>query len=131
MRRLEEITTGLEEMRSRGNSRSCVDPDNDWCLTFEARDSTTKGAPFWLQVQAGTLNMQYLDEDDPTSRLSEEVSGFPQDFKLLSWEPVLYATFEIPKEFSSGLAPLIDCILREYFALEPEYELSYHIEYHA
>lgn len=128
---LNEITIALEEMRSRGHSSSWVDPGNHWCLTLEAQDSTANGPPFWIQVQAATLNMQYLDEDDPIGRLSEEVSSFPRDLELVAWEPALYATFGMPLHLSSGLPSLIDRIVREYFALQPTYQLSYSLEDHA
>jgi hypothetical protein len=130
MARLGTIIDGLEEMRSRGNTSLWVDPDNHWCVTFEARDSTTKGSPFWLQIQSGTLNMQYLDEDDPISRLNAEVSGFPPDFTLIAWDLALYATFQVPQQFSSQLPALIDSIMREYFALQPDYEISHSVENH-
>jgi hypothetical protein len=128
MARLSDIVAALEEMRLRGNARHWLDPNNHWCVTFQARDSTTKGPPFWLQVQAGTMNMQYLDEDDPICRLTEEVAGFPQYFTLIAWDSALYATFHVPQLFSSELAALIDRIMREYFALQPDYEMSYSVE---
>lgn len=130
MASLNKIIEGLEEMRSRGNSNLCVDPENRWCLTFEVRDSTTKGPPFWLQVQAGTLNMQYLDDDDPVDRLRKEVSSFPSDFTLIAWEPTLYATFEMSRQYSTDLAVLLDRIAQEYFALQPQYDLCYQLEDH-
>jgi hypothetical protein len=130
MARLSEIVDGLEEMRSRGNASLWIDPENNWCVTFEARDSTTKGPPFWLQLQSGTLNMQYLDEDEPIRRLTEEVSGFPQDFTLIAWDLALYATFQVPQQFSSQLPALIDRIMREYFALQPDYKISHRVENH-
>jgi|GEM_PF-3071176 hypothetical protein len=123
-----EIIKGLEEMRLRGSSSLCVDPDNPWCVTFEARDSATKGEPFWIQILSGQLNMQYLDEDDPASRLRQEVAGFPPDFKLESWEACLYATFAMSPQYSDQLAVLIDLILKDYFGLQSDYDVCFQIE---
>jgi hypothetical protein len=128
MARLGDIVAGLEEMRLRGNASLWLDPNNHWCVTFEARDSTTKGPPFWLQVQAGMMNMQYLDEDEPIRRLIEEVASFPQDVTLIAWDSARYATFDVPQQFSSEMAALIDRIMREYYALQPDYEMSYSVE---
>ena len=118
-----EIILGLEELRTRGNSSVWIDAANDWCVTFEPRDLTTKGNPFWIQVCAGTLNMQYLDEDDPAVRLREEVADFPQEFRQIGWDRALYATFEMPQVYSSQLPHLIDRIATQYFALRPDYQI--------
>ena len=129
MKPLETIAAGLDEMSSKGGSSTFIDSTNLWCVTFEARDSTTEGDPFWIQVNAGTLNMQYLDEDAPMPRLLEEVDAFPNSFRQIAWDARLYATFEMPTEYSSCLASLIDRINRQYFALQTNYEIGYRAEY--
>jgi hypothetical protein len=128
MARLSDIVAGLEEMRLRGNASLWIDPNNRWCVTFEARDSTTKGPPYWLQVQAGMLNMQYLDEDDPIGRLTQEVGSFPQDVTLIAWDSARYVTFDMPQHFSSEMPALIDRIMRDYFDLQPDYEMPFKVE---
>jgi hypothetical protein len=130
MARLGEIIIGLEELRTRGNGSLWIDTANHWCVTFETRDSTTKGDPFWIQVCAGTLNMQYLDDDDPTARLRAEVADFPREFRQVCWDLAMYATFEMPQAYSSQLPSLIDRIATQYFALQPDYQISHVVEYH-
>jgi hypothetical protein len=75
------------------------------------------------------LNMQYLDDDDPKLRLSKEVTDFPQDFTQVCWDPALYATFEMPQAYSTQLPTLIDRVAQQYFALQPECEMQYTVEY--
>lgn len=72
--------------------------------------------------------MQYLDEDDPSDRLKEEVDGWPHELKQISWDISLYATFEVSPEFSPQMPSLIDRIVRQYFALLENYDLTYRIE---
>jgi hypothetical protein len=108
---------------------SSMDTYGDLCLTFEVRDITTKGKPYWLQVTEARLNMQYLDEEEPTTCLPKEVTVFPKAMKLVCWESCVFATFEISFLFHEGLAILIDRIFRQYFALGEDYSISTKIEH--
>jgi hypothetical protein len=128
MAKLSEIVAGLEELRQQAKSTLWINPESKWCVTFEARDSSTKGAPFWLQVIGNALNMQYLDDDEPIRRLSEEVTDFPKDFKQVAWDLATYATFDMPQSYSAELPKLIDRIARQYYALQPDYLLTYVVE---
>lgn len=121
---LTTISAALETLRRKRGGDQVIDPENRWCLTLEARDPSTIGEPFWIQIQAGTLNMQYLDEDDPVCRLTAEVPDFPPSFRLIAWEPCLYATFDLAPEFSPGLSGLFDRIIRQYFGLSKNYQIS-------
>lgn len=113
MTALANIERGLNGIAEKSRDRTCVDADNQWCVTFGFRERDTRGEPFWLQVNGATLNLQYLDDDEPSARLASEVSGFPKDFRQIDWDRSLYATFEIPVAFAPGLAQLIDRIARE------------------
>jgi hypothetical protein len=124
MAQINDILAVLSQLRQKGLTKKWIDPENTWCATFEGRDFDTKGNPFWLQIFAGSLNMQYLDEDEPSARLASEVVGFPRDGECVAWEACDFATFRLPSEGEQELPGLIDRIFRQYFGLSEGYVLQ-------
>ena len=76
------------------------------CCTFEAEN--TLGAPVWIQVLAGSVNMHYPFATDPVEKLRGCGISMPSGLELLEWEASSFATFSITSISADELALLVD-----------------------
>jgi hypothetical protein len=68
------------------------------CCTFEA--AMAAGEPVWIQVMAGTVNMQYPFSDDPVARLRRVDAFGPLQPELIEWSADGFATWDM-----AGITP--------------------------
>lgn len=123
---LQKINKALRDLASVNPSGNPIDPESEWCLGIEFHDRSDRDETPWIQVMGGALNMLYYEDCDPEEVFREKLEGFPlDDFTLSAWNAKLFVTFEMPPEFSSRLADLIDQIAREYFGMPPYYRVEY------
>jgi len=82
------------------------DAEPTHCCTLEAEN--TLGAPVWIQVLAGSVNMEYPFANDPVERLRACGLEIPKRLELLEWEASSFATFSITDISVDELAFLVD-----------------------
>src|SRR4051812_48253516 len=64
------------------------------CCTITALDSA--GAPVWVQVLAGSVNLLYPYASDPIERLRISSVRSPLGLELIEWQAETFATFALP-----------------------------------
>jgi hypothetical protein len=80
--------------------RKVVGPDQapGLCCTFEAANAAS--AAVWIQVLAGTVNMEYPFADDPVARLRRADAFGHLKPELIEWNAGEFATWDM-----GGIAP--------------------------
>lgn len=122
-----DMNTLYEQLKvaaSAVGSDSIAHKGNMWCTDIQAKDPGDAAAPFWIQLHAGMLNMQYLDAEDPTAVLANEVPAFPSDLALVSWEAETFCTFDVNSLPDEEICRLAGAVLVSYYGLGPNSEFS-------
>jgi len=81
------------------------------CCTFEAQN--IDGAPVWIQVLTGTVNMHYPFATDPVEQLRTGGVQIPNGLELLEWEANSFATFSLSRISADELASFVDQLFTE------------------
>jgi hypothetical protein len=76
------------------------------CCTFEA--SSAAGAPVWIQVMAGTVNMEYPFADDPAERLRRADAFGHLKPELIDWSANTFATWDMASIAPRDVAWFVD-----------------------
>lgn len=105
-------------------STSIAHKGNGWCTLLEAWEVGDPLAPFWIQLHAGQLNLQYLDEEDPLEVLPRDEVLLPEGSKLIAWEPKLYCTFDVEAVEDRDIEKMVQAILQKYYGLELDCEIK-------
>ena|SRR5215813_3545809 len=82
------------------------DAEPTHCCTLEAEN--TLGAPVWIQLLAGSVNMHYPFADDPVERLRVCGMRMPVGLELLEWTASSFATFSITSTSADEMAFFVD-----------------------
>ena len=81
--------------------------------TFEARPASATGLTVWIQVLAGSINMQYPFADEPAGRLRTSGAFGTLTPALIAWEPDGYATWDIDGISPADVAFVVDQIFTQ------------------
>lgn len=98
-------------------STSIAHNKNGWCTLIEASEPGDSQPPFWIQLHAGMLNFQYLDEEDPESVLTEEGVHIASGSTLAGWESNLFCTFDVSEAAEQEIEHMVRTVLEGYYGL--------------
>ena len=97
------------------------------CCTIVAQNAS--GAPTWIQVLAGTVNMLYPFVGDPLEHLRVCSVRTPHGLELIEWQPTSFATFRVAAGSAGELAFFVDQLFTHVLGCdESDYEPSLMIE---
>lgn len=86
------------------------------CATLTARNGA--GAEVWIQVMAGTVNMDYPFPDEPVARLQRVNAFGPLKPSLIGWEAGTYATWDTAGIATRDVAFLVDRLFAKVLACD-------------
>jgi len=99
-------------------STSIAHQGNGWCTLIEASEFGDSQPPFWIQLHAGQINFQYLDEEDPEKILPQGRVHIASGSSLTGWEAKLFCTFDVSEAGDQETEHMIRTILESYYGLE-------------
>lgn len=109
----EELRTAMES----ASSTSIAHKGNGWCTLIEASEPGDAQPPFWIQLHAGMINFQYLDEEAPEKVLPEEGVHAAIGSSLAGWEANLFCTFDVSEAGEQEIEHMVRTILEGYYGL--------------
>ncbi len=115
---MNHIGTELRNAMESVGSASIAHKGNGWCTLIEASDVGDSQPPFWIQLHAGQINFQYLDEEDPVKVLSEEGVHIASGSKMDGWEAKVFCTFDVSEVEDQEIEQMVRTILESYYGLE-------------
>lgn len=98
-------------------STSIAHKGNGWCTLIEASEPGDSQPPFWIQLHAGQINFQYLDEEDPMKVLPEEGVHIARGSDLDGWVAKLFCTFDVSEVEDQEIEHMVRTILEGYYGL--------------
>ena len=109
-------------------STSISHKGNGWCTLLEAWEAGDTLPPFWIQLHAGKINLQYLDEENPMKVFPGEDVFLANGSRLIAWEPKLYCTFDVEAVEDQDIEEMVRSILEKHYGLEPNCETKVTIQ---
>ena len=129
MNQIEKIKAILNELLSRQGGTSCLVPESMWCVSFNFTDSHSVISANWIEIMGNSLNISYNDDENPDTVIPQKVACFPQYIKFNMWESKTFAACELVEQFPTDKLPdLIDSIIRHYYGLDDNYNITYKLE---
>ena len=97
------------------------------CCTIVAQNAL--GAPTWIQILAGTVNMLYPFAGDPLEQLRVCSVRAPHGLELIEWQPTSFATFGVSAGSAGEWAFFVDQLFTHVLGCgEADYEPRLMIE---
>lgn len=110
-----ELRPPLRELMA--ERQGADDPAGELCLTLSVPG---RAKDRWVQVLTGTLNAAYPHAERPEVRFAPALREHAASFRLLDWEPGLFAAFSFDALPIDDLAGVIDRVFSLVMETDPD-----------